>query len=377
MTIYDHAIEAECNGRTFIIREPNDLLEYGLQAREVSNELLQAFCQLHPEISHLYLRSTLNERGVRLVSKQDTFGLLNDISISPQGTISVLDSHINQLDTSYFLESSNWVNTSFRNPILMNTNDILRILDRMEASNRYTWSEEQLGCLLTPKEIIQMKLLKFIVERDKEYDLDPDIVIMFNKMRNDNSIDGIAKAIQTKQKYKTQIVKVIQKNQHFSFLLGLIKVTNKNNMKSATDLLNICCNKNWDIPFINIFLSGQTSSGLLPINNGSDICFKCPVVCQCVGTNTNDVDEIKTRLLYIRNNAAMESMEFIKRNRTLDIIKEKHVYQKFLFSYSSVVVIKGFLKKVGILKNDKVLYKDHGLYCPRMDYWRLEDDLLV
>lgn len=53
------------------------------------------------------------------------------------------------------------------------------------------------------------------------------------------------------------------------------------------------------------------------------------------------------------------------------------IFLKFLTAYDLVVSTKLSLKKYGILKDDKILYKNRGGYCPDYDTWRLRDDLLV
>ncbi|HCS73731.1 MAG TPA: hypothetical protein DIW17_07640 [Clostridiales bacterium] len=370
MTDYRHAIEAQCQGYTYIIREPEDLLDYALQAREVSSDLLQAFCQLHPETSQLYLRSVLNERGVKLVSRSEVVHYIT------KEANELTSSNLSTFSKSGF-KGNGYISTGFKNPILMNASDILEILEKLRKREETSWTESHLLTFLNKKEFNQLRLLGFVTQRDDKLKLDQGIIEMFKAIGCDKSYVGLVKDFKTKQKYRNYIINVIRQNANFSFLIDLIGIANKRGMKSAENLLDICCDKDWHEPFINIFLTGRPSNGILPIYKGTDICFKCALVPHCFGCSSKNPDEIKEQLLYFRNTASIEYLDLIKRNKNIEFIKGKPAYQKFLFSYSLVVIIKGFLCNVGVLKKNKIMRKDHGKYCPKIDYWRLEDDLLV
>ena len=92
---------------------------------------------------------------------------------------------------------------------------------------------------------------------------------------------------------------------------------------------------------------------------------------------STEPEVIRNQLLSIRNIEAVEYLQEVKDTQSLAPIINRPIYQKFIFSYNIVVLLKGFLRNIGVIKRDRILYKDQGIYCPRVDKWRLEDDFCV
>ncbi len=146
---------------------------------------------------------------------------------------------------------------------------------------------------------------------------------------------------------------------------NLILLTNEAGKKSMFHIVEhaITNEMNWELK--NILIGEKATSGIKPINNGTDVCFSCDLK-KCKVAS----DKIKRLLLFYRY---IYVDSFIK---DLDNNVKQHKEMlndifllKFIIPYTIAVSTKQIFIKLNIIKSAKILYKNNGLYCPYDDEW--------
>lgn len=354
-------IVAEQSGTPYYIRNIKDLLNYGLQATVISYDMLETFCRIHKDTHHSYIRYLLNDRGIQLASEGDWFRVSSDYYLKEQ------PHGLPVRDTTGIEDCINKMNSDYQNIVFTRPEILYRALDILASQKDDIINENKITVMFNKKVIEQLLTLKILRKNVKEYIIDPGLLNLADRIKN----TGRERA---SQEYLWSMVSL---NPHIRFLLNIVKLINKKNMKSAEDILYFCYNSHYEKAFIHVFLSGKTSNGIKPILQYKDICYRCANLSDCLGVNCMELKGIRDQMLNIRNVEAIRCLREVRNTESLIPIINRPIYQKFIFSYNIVVLLKGFLRNIGILKKDKILYKDHGIYCSREDKWRLEDDFLV
>lgn len=365
MTDYRHAIEAQCQGDTYIIREPEDLLDYALQAREVSSDLLQAFCQLHPETSQLYLRSVLNERGVKLVSNKLPFKVTDKQTESSKNHMwdisepnTIINLRLNEIIATF---------------INLGHEDKFLNIHSIEQNYEYKHIQEfiKLGLLLqdqqhnrviitdTAKEISMLLLANTNVNPEKK---------LFIKINRKGQINTFFKLI------RNPFINVLFQFGSFRCLFRLLTEFNDVKENSFVDLLKYCLENGYEREFIWLFVGDSGTCGINSILDQKDICFSCPfdrAVCMRRISKTEEYNSLSEELIMLRNEESLSVINILKNKpNQLRNIVNKPILLKFLVRYGVTFYNKSILNALEIV-DSPVYDKSIGQYCPFLDEWRL------
>lgn len=354
-------IVAERAGIPYYIRNIEDLIHYGLQATVISYDMLETFCRIHKGTHQSQVKYLLNDRGILLVSEGDWFRV---------GTDNYLNEQLHGLlvkKRTRIEERIAEINSDYRNIVFVQLELLYKSLDILAYQKDEIINEDKIKSLFNKKTHKQLLDLKILKKTNKEYVVDKGALSLAQQIEDKGR----------KRAFEEYLRSKILLNPHIWFLIAVIKLMNEKNMESAEDILDFCYKSHYDKAFIHVFLSGRTSNGIKPILQYQDVCYRCANRAECLGSVSTEPEVIRNQLLSIRNIEAVEYLQEVKDTQSLAPIINRPIYQKFIFSYNIVVLLKGFLRNIGVIKRDRILYKDQGIYCPRVDKWRLEDDFLV
>jgi hypothetical protein len=354
-------IVAERAGIPYYIRNIEDLINYGLQETVISYDMLEAFCRIHKDTHQSQVKYLLNDRGIQLVSEGDWFRVGADgySKGQPHGLLVNKRTRIEDRIAE--------INSDYRNIIFVRLELLYKSLDMLAYQKDEIINEHKIKSLFNKKTHKQLLALKILQKTNKGHVVDKGALSLAQQIEDKGRKRAFEEYLQSK----------ILLNPHIWFLLAVIKLMNEKNMESAEDILDFCYNSHYDKAFIHVFLSGRTSNGIKPILQYQDVCYRCTNRADCLGSECTEPEVIRKQLLNIRDIEAVKYLQEVKDTQSLAPIINRPIYQKFIFSYNIVVLLKGFLRNIGVIKWDRILYKDQGIYCPKVDKWRLEDDFLV
>lgn len=370
-------IIAEYLGKKYIINNRKDLIEYGLKKTYISYELLEDFCNIHPNENRFELTYILENRDIKLSSKKIKY-------------------RINHLDEDWKVAEGKENSVKKIVGIYLEDFDILNpiemfcVLEDLATEDNVIFDKKDFlkkyGCLYVRK-IINTGILS---EYNGMFFISPYAQTLIEKLKNSNANSCIYIKNQNRysketniqefcNKYNDIIIQILLQNSSIRKLINIIKKANKQSLNTMQGIAYYCYNKGLEKLFLSIFIGQRPTNGLKPLKEHTDVCFNCIHFNKCIGENVKNKNNsyVTEILLNFRDKYSKECLRFIDNENKIDILMQKPIYLKFLVSYKLVVTTKLLLKQFNIIEEDKILYKNHGEYCPQRDIWRVKNDILV
>ena len=367
-------IVVEHLGKYHKVKTTEDLIELGIESKYISFDLLETFCRVNPDEPYAKVSWELSDRNIKLSSDEMEF---------------YVDYKYEDEDIGRETNIKSMIKHNFIKIDILELNEVIYILSNLAATNEPFFTENDLlqnYSYSYIKKIINTGILKkaneifyftqeaiLLIKELKKYQV-------FNKNYFSNKV--VLDNVELKKfcyENENTIQKMILKNKELDRLLKIIKKCNEQGIQTMSGIAYYCNSNNLDKSFLELFIGERATNGLKPLEKHTDICFNCNKIDDCTGEKIkNKDDKYKSNvLLEYRNQYSQDCLKYIIDKRDINNLVSIPIFLKFLTAYDLVVSTKLSLKKYGILKDDKILYKNRGEYCPDYDTWRLRDDLLV
>lgn len=162
-------------------------------------------------------------------------------------------------------------------------------------------------------------------------------------------------------------------NAYSRTFIDLVSEANRQEIYSLGDIILYYLEMGKYEEIKKIFVGKTATSGNKPIQEGTDICFKCRIFRCSKGMCIS-----KNKLLYYRSCYVNKVIKEIEGDiNKLDILMKDPLIIKFIVPYLLCSRSKGLMMEIGCIKENKIFMKESGTYCPFYDLWVINDDILV
>ena len=334
-------------------------------------------CDINPN-KIIYLCS---DRNIRLTS--------NDIKYTIEKIKECKDREAKQLRKSEDIKIDYYgIGTRVNYLDILNPTELFLLLANIEKRKTTIFTRQELYQYWPELYVKKLINTGILIKSNGFYKINEKALMIVDEMRKNNFNKKLVDASQIKRRFycdklvinhRDTIVSMLLKNADIYCLVNIINRANQLGLSSMVDLALYCKENKLDRIFCQIFLGQKASNGIRPIEEYRDVCFRCTNIDKCIkdiNKNQSDKNKMDTLLRY-RNYYSKKCLGLINTEQEISILLEQPIYLKFLTSYKLVVEVKQVLIAYRIFKNDRILYKNSGIYCPFRDIWRVSNDLLV
>lgn len=384
----------------FIIKNLEDLIEFGLKNTFVSYELIDEFNALNNDIGSAIVTHRISNHGINLSSKPIRLEIIKekkDIYLEEKKEAKIAEekeeSFLEEKETKPIKKKpkellGNRVKVNYETDISSNQKhkEILRYKELYRVLHYFATIKTRIFLTKIRRDEGDKSIAKLIntgvlfEEGENRFVVTPPALELIEDIINNSYINMDSMRIKKfYKKNRKSMFKLLNQNKEINSIISIIKEANKNSKETMFDVAIFCARNKLDKEFIKAFIGKKASGGIKPIREHKDVCFNCNKSTNCskvmFSRKTNKEKEVA--LFEYRD---VRTGEYIKKIEEFGNYKETikdPLLMKFLISYKVSTEIKASLINCGILKKSRVLSKNAGLYCPFEDEWRLEDDILV
>ncbi len=182
---------------------------------------------------------------------------------------------------------------------------------------------------------------------------------------------------------KEDLRKLVLEVYSFKLQMTLIRQANKEGYYNILDIMRYCIFNNLEELFIWLFIGEKASGGLKAIRTSKDICLQSSsgkdlannIRCRrCINNYAQEKITIE-KLLEIRLDKSEKILiRILKNPKEIKLLYKEPILLKFLIRFGVTFYNKNLLYSAGLLTT-KGERKSTGAYCPLLDDWRLTGEI--
>lgn len=400
----------------YIIKNLEDLIEFGLKNTFVSYELIDEFNALNNDIGSAKVTHRISNHGINLSSKPIRLEIIKekkDIYLEEKK-----EAKIAEEKEDIYIKEKNKTNKASRNKngiydlnlkkvklegrttiINLRLNEVLATFINIGLLGEVI-KKEDINEYFLRKHISEFKKLN-VLTRVEEPNFKSDYVVseigqkiskelvkhinlrphrdlfMNSQITSEGNMEMLFNVI------KEDLRKLISEIHSFKLQMTLIKKANKEGYYNILDIMRYCISNNLEDLFIWLFIGEKASGGLKAIRTSKDICLKSSsekdlaynIRCRRCINNYNQEKITIEKLLEIRLDKSEKVLIRIIRNpKEIKLLYKEPILLKFLIRFGVTFYNKNLLYSAGLLTT-KGERKSTGAYCPLLDDWRLTGEI--